>query len=224
MTNEIVTVYPAVPPKPGGYSSPGSILVTYEVPESEDFIRGYFSFTLRTIIVDGQPVRGTMDMAIEMAQDMLRSHLLGEVEISPECLWRDPADQRQAEQNRKTYEQPPAQNTGNGGTPPKTTPDGKPIKTFVSVKVEKERDPKNKKTYIGFYMSGHNFPDTKVTSDAGEVWDRACEQLQKITGMDWHGAELGTALNREMVVGYTDAKNTDSKGNPYKDFYGVKSK
>jgi hypothetical protein len=121
---ELVTVYPAVPPKSQGYSSPGSILVTYEIPEDEVFIRGYFSFTLRAAVLeDGTKVMGTMDQAIQMAQDMLRSHLIGEIEISPECLWRDPADQRQAPPpppQRQQSAPPPSndneagQNAGNG--------------------------------------------------------------------------------------------------------------
>src|SRR6185369_3140108 len=102
----------------------------------------------------------------------------------------------------------------------RTTPDGKQIKTFVSVKVEKERDPKNKKTYIGFYMANHNFPDTKINADSGEMWDRVCTQLTKLTGIDWSTADLGTVSNRELIVGYTDAKNNDKHGNPYKDFFG----
>lgn len=224
---ELVTVYPAVPPKAGGYSSPGSILVTYEVPDDEAFVRGYFSFTLRTVLgSDGKVYSGTMDQAIAMAQDMLRSHLIGEIVISNECLWKDPADQRPADEQHRSAP-PPQQGKSVGderALPPTTTPDGKPIKTFTSAKVEKERDPKSKKTYIGFYMANHQFPDTKVNSDATDMWARVCEQLKKLTGVDWLAADLGTVVTREMIVGYTDAKNNDKNGNPYKDFYGVKAK
>jgi hypothetical protein len=117
--SELVTVYPAVPPKSQGYSSPGSILVTYTVPDQETFVRGYFSFTLRAAVMpDGSVLMGTMDQAIQMAQDMLRSHLIGEIEISSECLWKDPADQRPPDEQRRQQSAPPANNQNSGSDTP----------------------------------------------------------------------------------------------------------
>lgn len=210
--SELVTVYASVPPN--GHSSPGCVLY-----------RGvYFSVTLRCLLSsDGQHVEvGTMANAIVMMNNIVDAHEAGLIAIAPACLYRDPADQRPAEErsNRNRYE---------SGNPPadgaKLAPNGKVIKSFECVKIEKERDPKSKKTYIGLYEAGHKWPDVRVRED-DKLWSDLCEALHNLTGMDWGGASaLGSVWTRESyIVGYTDSDRTTVNGNPYRDYFGIRAK
>lgn len=103
--SELVTVYASVPPN--GKSNPGAILY-----------RGvYFSVTLRESVVPVatevgfEIVHGNMETAFAMMDAIVNAHENGLIQIAPECLWRDPADQRPSgEQNRSTSDSAPQSN------------------------------------------------------------------------------------------------------------------
>lgn len=227
--SELASVQPA---KPGSgdraYSGLHGVWYTDRKAEPDTKpLEVFFAVTMRVVIAPNGEV---VDPAIvagyaeAMMQQFIDWHKEGIAILDPLSIRPDPVDQRPpAEQtSRKTYDnKPPA---GSAQSAPKTTPDGKIVKSFVSVKVEKERDPKNKKTYIGFYAAGHNFPTVKVTQDQLDMWNKACNSLEEITGMAWRDAELGQTLSREMVCGYTESTKTKANGSPYMDFYGVRAK
>lgn len=94
--SELVTVYVSVPPN--GKSNPGAML----------YKGVYFSVTLRTVIDGEQRVHGDMIDAYAMMDSIIEAWQDGAIQIHPECLWRDPADQRPADeqprQNRSDFD------------------------------------------------------------------------------------------------------------------------
>lgn len=137
--SELVTVYVSVPPN--GKSNPGVIL----------YKGVYFSVTLRTVVDGESRVHGDMLDAFAMMDSLIEAWQDGTIQISPECLWRDPADQRPADeqpkQNRSDFD----------------NQDGSPMFVNHGYKIKRMVDEGKVSYVIAFKMAGgkeSQFPAT----------------------------------------------------------------
>lgn len=118
---EIVTVTPA---KPGDGDPRYSGLAGVYYSDNEHELCIYFAVTLRTVLdpATSKLVRGTMQHAIAIMQDMCDAHHNKLIEIDPSCFWSEkpavdefdqrPPEERQ-EKSRKTSESPANRRDGN---------------------------------------------------------------------------------------------------------------
>ncbi len=187
----------------------------------------FFAVTVHVILNDNfEPLDPeVMTTYVEaVMQRWIDWHKEGIIQIDTLSIRPDPMDQRPPNEQRQQSAPPPSasqgRSTGESGDVPRT-PDGKEIKKFMCVKVDKERE--NGKTYVRFWMKNGRYPALRIHPDE-KTYNKACEQLKGLTSIDWKAAELGVSVNCDLICGYTESDNTKSTGNPYWDFYGIRAK
>lgn len=103
---ELVTVQTASPRR-DGYGG----LTGVWLHDKDTGLKVHFAVTFRSALVDGKPVRGSMNTAVAMMKDIIDAHVAGLIEIDAACFWTDRPvandyDQRPASEQRERSVRP----------------------------------------------------------------------------------------------------------------------
>ncbi len=94
--SELISVQPAKPGDGTNMAYSGLSGVWYTDQERDSGLKVFFAVTMRSVVMpDGEIRHGTLQDAMEHMQSFINWHVDGLMEIHHQCLWQDPADQRQ---------------------------------------------------------------------------------------------------------------------------------
>lgn len=170
---ELVTVYVSTPPN--GKSNPGVIL----------YQGIYFSVTLREAVVPVasevgfEIVCGRMETAFEIMDRFVNAYQKGLLQIAPECLWRDPTDQRPAGENRSDFENQAAS--------------GK-----LLIRKVRKAETQNGKVYVGLFTNA----DAK-SADVLVFDKKRWNDISIASGVNWGNQDIGKVAVVKFEIEYS---------------------